>query len=516
MAAIAAIASFVRDRRRTVVLNIEAPIRAFLDADEFRREYPSYRLLQLLSLDASTAVVRARQFTSGRNFVIKQLLHSKYERELRFSLFNEAHFLNLLGGQRVPDLVEVKTAPSTGLPYLVMTEVRGQSLERKLLRLRSNDLRPTIGEILDLLDGLAETVETIHRQGIVHGDITPANVIAEWRTRGPGRASLRPSSLVYLVDFDAAEFIDQGDSLLDLKFARGTVGFMAPERLWRTSISASSDVYSCTALAAFLFTGRARAPGTRASDRIPTSHLVGFLRRGLNVDPSERPTTMRKWRIELRGISERLSESKRRSAVDWPRSMPIASRRTVTVTATEQDVRELVLDPESLEASVPTADERDRTSLQPSDIDVGQFSTVVGAMRASLFEADRPVREAARLYGQGFSVAEIAKRLERSPSRVRRALQFAQDDVESRLEKNAAESSQASSSPSSPLASVLSERELEIVRLMSEGATDREIAKELHISAALVRARIARIRDKIGIGTRSELAEFVRETQGIG
>jgi pSer/pThr/pTyr-binding forkhead associated (FHA) protein len=60
-------------------------------------------------------------------------------------------------------------------------------------------------------------------------------------------------------------------------------------------------------------------------------------------------------------------------------------------------------------------------------------------------------------------------------------------------------------------ASVLSEREREILALVGAGRTDREIADELYISVATVRSHLDRIRDKTGCRRRPELTRLAME-----
>lgn len=57
----------------------------------------------------------------------------------------------------------------------------------------------------------------------------------------------------------------------------------------------------------------------------------------------------------------------------------------------------------------------------------------------------------------------------------------------------------------------LSARELEIVRLLAQGSTDDEISAELGISPRTVQAHLARVRDKVGVRRRSQLARWAAE-----
>jgi len=67
-----------------------------------------------------------------------------------------------------------------------------------------------------------------------------------------------------------------------------------------------------------------------------------------------------------------------------------------------------------------------------------------------------------------------------------------------------------SGGPDSPVAT-LSDRELEVFRLVGEGRTTRQIADTLHLSIKTVQAYYARIKDKLGAGSANEmLREAIR------
>jgi DNA-binding CsgD family transcriptional regulator len=61
--------------------------------------------------------------------------------------------------------------------------------------------------------------------------------------------------------------------------------------------------------------------------------------------------------------------------------------------------------------------------------------------------------------------------------------------------------------PDDPLVN-LTEREREVLRLISEGLTDKLIAERLFISTNTVRSHLERIREKTGLRRRSEMTRF--------
>ena len=54
-------------------------------------------------------------------------------------------------------------------------------------------------------------------------------------------------------------------------------------------------------------------------------------------------------------------------------------------------------------------------------------------------------------------------------------------------------------------------REQEILRLLAQGRTDREIGERLYLSRRTVQNNLARIRDKTGVRGRPELARWAVE-----
>jgi LuxR family transcriptional regulator, maltose regulon positive regulatory protein len=54
----------------------------------------------------------------------------------------------------------------------------------------------------------------------------------------------------------------------------------------------------------------------------------------------------------------------------------------------------------------------------------------------------------------------------------------------------------------------LSEREREVLALLSEGRSEREIARELFLSFNTVHSHVKTIYRKLGVGSRAEAVEF--------
>jgi DNA-binding CsgD family transcriptional regulator len=58
---------------------------------------------------------------------------------------------------------------------------------------------------------------------------------------------------------------------------------------------------------------------------------------------------------------------------------------------------------------------------------------------------------------------------------------------------------------------LLGQREQEVLKLVAQGCTDREVGSRLYISPRTVQNHLARIREKTGLRRRSELAAWAAE-----
>ena len=60
----------------------------------------------------------------------------------------------------------------------------------------------------------------------------------------------------------------------------------------------------------------------------------------------------------------------------------------------------------------------------------------------------------------------------------------------------------------------LTPRELEVAALVAEGLTNKEIAARLFLSERTAEGHVEHIRDKLGFGTRSQIATWYTQTRG--
>jgi serine/threonine protein kinase len=135
-------------------------------------------------------------------------------------------------------------------PYLVMQFVAGLSLQQKLEQEGPLDAR----EVLRIGMQMAEGLAAAHKQGLIHRDVKPANVLLE---NGVER--------VKITDFGLARAADDA-SLTQSGVIAGTPMYMSPEQADGQHLDHRSDLFSLGSVLYAMCTGRPpfRASGTLA------------------------------------------------------------------------------------------------------------------------------------------------------------------------------------------------------------------------------------------------------------
>jgi serine/threonine protein kinase len=286
-----------------------------------------------LSLTRGRFVCRAIDQRSGAPLVVKTLVgDASTGISSLHGLYNEAFILNILSGKRSPKLIAAITA-ETGRPFMIREFKSGVSLDRVLIKCAMNELKPKYSEIRELLNSTSMAVASIHRSGVVHGDLKPANLVAEWKTGVGDDLTLAPMNDVSILDFESAVVMEPEGSPHRTS-QRGTPYFMAPERYAQAPVGPQSDVYSISALTALLFTGRPIRPGQSAGSRIKSIPLRNAIRRGLSVLINERIQTIEQWQLEVIAAIDELIHSDGDMVVDWPVSMQSFAHEIANQTAT--------------------------------------------------------------------------------------------------------------------------------------------------------------------------------------
>ena len=186
---------------------------------------------------------------------------------------------------------------------LVTDYVEGASLRAVL------DRHPHLDgpQALDVLRGALLGLDAVHRAGLVHGDVKPANVLLDRR----GRAKV--------IDFGLAR--DIGSATRPGQVT-GSPSYMAPEQIAGRPPDIRSDIYACAAVLYEALTGkrpfqadtvaallRMHAEATPADPRTVdpgvSPELAALCLRGLAKNPDERPQSARAFLAELEQAARR-------------------------------------------------------------------------------------------------------------------------------------------------------------------------------------------------------------------
>ncbi len=231
---------------------------------------PGFDAVELLGYGSGGEVWLARDRATGSPVALKRL-RAGADLAARDRLRREAA---VLAGVDHPHVVRLRTVVGDGHGdgvVLVLDLASGGSLARLLATRRR--LQP--GEVVTLAVPLAQALAAVHAQGLVHGDVTPANVLFD--------ADGRP----LLSDLGVARLLGAGSGA-----PHGTRGYVDPAVLAGAQPGPASDVHGLAATCLAALTGT--APYDELGRRVPVpdgAHpgLVTVLERALAPDPWDRP-----------------------------------------------------------------------------------------------------------------------------------------------------------------------------------------------------------------------------------
>ncbi len=183
-------------------------------------------------------VLRAMDRRLGRQVAIKLLDGSRIHPEDRVRFLREARLTAEISH---PGVVRVLDSGGTedGSAFIVYELIDGPSLDA----IRAGGPVPK-GRCLEWGLLLAESLEMVHRSGLVHRDVKPANVV------------LRDGRSPVLVDFGIARRVDGDTFRTAAGMILGTPAFMPPEVLRGLPWTAAGDQFSLAATLDWLAHGR--------------------------------------------------------------------------------------------------------------------------------------------------------------------------------------------------------------------------------------------------------------------
>jgi tetratricopeptide (TPR) repeat protein len=253
----------------------------------------AYRLERELGGGGMSRVFEAEEVRLRRKVAIK-VLSPELAQGLSIERFERE--IQTAAALQQANIVPVLTAGDTqGLPYYTMPFVEGESLRARLGR---GPL--TVSEVVSVLRDVSKALAYAHRQGVVHRDIKPDNVLLS-----EGTAVVTDFGIAKAIS--AARAQSPGATLTQVGTSIGTPAYMAPEQAaGDANIDHRADIYSLGAMAYELLSGQvvfanrtpqrmlaahmSETPKTIAELRadVPAS-LADLVMRCLAKDPAGRP-----------------------------------------------------------------------------------------------------------------------------------------------------------------------------------------------------------------------------------
>ncbi len=212
---------------------------------------PGYELLEKLGQGGMGVVYKARQIDLDRLVALKMIPAGPNGTSVEAERFwAEAQAAARL---QHPNIVQVyEVGMQKGLPYFSMELVDGGNLAQRL-----NNTPQPLREAVRLVATLAQAMEASHRQGVVHRDLKPDNVL--FTRAGEPKIS----------DFGLAKRLEVSTGHTLEGSIVGTPGYMAPEQAQGKvkEIGPATDVYALGAILYEMLTGK---PPFRAETSLET------------------------------------------------------------------------------------------------------------------------------------------------------------------------------------------------------------------------------------------------------
>lgn len=265
-----------------------------------------YRIVERLGGGGMGVVYKAEDLTLGRTVALKflppELLRDE---EARRRLLHEARAAARLDHPNICTLHETGETPEGEL-YLVMACYAGETLRERIAR---GPLE--IADAVELAAQAAEGLAHAHREGVVHRDVKPANLL------------VTPDRTLKILDFGLAKRAGQS-VLTQTGTTLGTVAYMSPEQARGEPLDARTDLWALGVVLYEMVTGRPPFPGEYpqaviyailSEDPLPPGRLrpglpaeLGrTLARALDKDPARRYGSADEMAADLRMLMVRMA-----------------------------------------------------------------------------------------------------------------------------------------------------------------------------------------------------------------
>lgn len=205
-----------------------------------------YELLAELGRGGTGRVWRARDLPGRREVAVKLLnFDSRHEERAIERVRDVFQRVHRLTHENIGKTLALEFDRRLGA-FVVMDLIDGVSLRRHLLDVRQRRQPITEHEVAKLLRPIAAALDYAHREGVVHRDVKPENILI----------SVAPHRKSTLIDFGlaAATRGDATDLPTPADRARGTLPYMSPEQL-AGDCRAAIDQYALAVVAYEILAG---------------------------------------------------------------------------------------------------------------------------------------------------------------------------------------------------------------------------------------------------------------------
>ncbi|MCC6316403.1 MAG: protein kinase [Gemmatimonadaceae bacterium] len=283
----------------------------------------SYVLRRELGGGGMSRVFEAREVALGRVVVVK-LLSPDVAAAVSAERFKQE--IKVAANLRHPHIVPLLSAGTAdGMLYYTMPYISGESLASRL----AHSPRFSVAAAVELTEEVADALDYAHRQGVVHRDIKPGNVLLEG-----GHAVVTDFGIARAV----AQQVTAGGGLTQTGFILGTPTYMSPEQGSGDATDGRSDVYALACVLHEMLAGEppftgptmqailvqhlVHPPPSIEREDVPSA-ILEILRCALAKAPADRYQTAAEFRDALRAIDFR----------SLSREIPVISPTTITAQA---------------------------------------------------------------------------------------------------------------------------------------------------------------------------------------
>ncbi len=213
-----------------------------------------YEVRERLGVGGMATVYKAWDTNLDRWVAVKVLHdHLVAEADFKERFEREAKVVASLNHPNIVQVYDFDTVTINGIPvyYMVMPYITGQSLKMRMDEAHRQGEHLSYTEIATVMRGVLSALGYAHKQGMVHRDVTPANIL------------FNDHGQAVLTDFGIARIIS-GARLTQSGVTVGTPMYMPPEQGTGEGGDNRSDIYSMGVILYEMLSGEAPYKGDSA------------------------------------------------------------------------------------------------------------------------------------------------------------------------------------------------------------------------------------------------------------